>query len=188
MNSKEEEVINKVFGFFRNISKVIPPLDKGGTKISPSEIVQGVSEIFNKIIDGVKIGTQNLPPFMATIYEVNRDAQRAFDDGRYSDFIMLKYKGAEIFYRSFYQDILNKEIKFDDQINLSEIIKEIEENLNIFSGILGELNEWRIIRNQIVHEHLKVDRIKAEEAKPFFNKLYKLFETYFKEIKKSHGL
>lgn len=114
---------------------------------------------------------------MSRIYEIKRDAGKAFEDGRYSDYIMLRYKGAEIFYKSFYKEIFDKEITED----LSKIIREIEKNLKINSGILKELSEWRMVRNKIVHEHLKVDRNKAEGAKQFFNRLDKLFETYIRE-------
>ena len=58
--------------------------------------------MINKIIDGVTIGVKNLPPYMSKVLEINRDAQKAFADTRFSDYIMLRYKGAEIFYKSFY--------------------------------------------------------------------------------------
>jgi len=185
MNSKNQNFINQIFKIVKDLTKALPPMNKDGKSAKPFDIVQGVEEFINNMIDGVTIGIKNLPPYMSKVFEINRDAQKAFDDGRYSDYIMLRYKGAEIFYKSFYQELFNKQIKDDEKPYLTEVIKEIEHNLNINSGILIELNDWRIIRNDIVHEHLKVNKKKAEEAKQFFNKLYKLFEMYIKEMKKS---
>jgi len=183
VGSKDQDFINKIFGFFKEVTKVLPPLSNDGKSAKPFDIVQGIEEFINKLVDGVAVGVKNLPSYMTKIYDINREAEKALNDGRYSDSIMLRYKGTEIFYRSFYQEIFDKQIKDDDHPNLTEIIKKIENNLNIRSGILKELNEWRVVRNKIVHEHLKVDRKKAEGAKQFFNQLYRLFETYIKEMK-----
>ena len=131
------------------------------------------------------IGVKDLPPYMSKVFEINRDARMAFDDGRYSDYIMLRYKGAEIFYKSFHQELFDKEIKDDEQPNLTEIIKEIKHSFRMNSGILKDLNNWRLIRNKIVHEHMKVNRKKAEEATQFFNNLYKLFKIYIMKTKES---
>ena len=185
VGSNDPDFINKIFGFFKEVTKVLPPLSNDPKSAKPFDIVQSIEEFINKIIDGVAVGVKNLPPYMTKVYEINRDAENAFNDGRFSDSIMLRYKGVEIFYRSFYQEIFNKQIKNDDQLNLTEIIKKIEKKLKIHSGILKKLNEWRLVRNKIVHEHLKVDRNKAESAKQFFNQLYKLFETFIKELKNS---
>lgn len=186
MSRKDQDFINKIFRVIKDVSKVLPSMSKDGKSAKPFDIVQGVEDFINKMIDGVTIGAKNLPTYMSKVFEINRDAQKAFDDGRYSDYIMLRYKGAEIFYNSFYKELFNKEIKDDEMPYLTEIIKEIDHNFKINSGILKELNDWRIIRNKIVHEHLKVDRKKAEEAKQFFNNLYKLFENYIREMRKTH--
>ena len=144
------------------------------------QIVQNVIDSINKLVDGVYLDVKKLPPFMATIYDINRDAHKAFKQGRYSDYIEFKYRGAEIFYKSLYKEIFNKEIKEGDY--LSDIIREIEQKLNMNSGILRKLNKWRRVRNRIVHEHLKVNKRKADEAMHFFNKLYQLFKVYIKEV------
>ena len=167
--------------FFQNINKFLPPLDVKYKSKNPFDIIQNVIDSVNKLVDGVSLQLENLPPFMTTIYEINQDAHKAFKEGRYSDYIELKYRGAEIFYKSFYKEILKKEIKDEDY--LSDIIREIEQKLNMNSGILKKLNKWRLIRNQIVHEHLKVDKKKAEGAMHFFNKLYQLFKEYVKKVK-----
>lgn len=183
MDSKEQDFMNKIFGFFKEVTKVLPPLSSNGKSAKPFDIIQGIEKFINKLVDDVTIGVKNLPPYMTKIYEINRDAEKAFGDGRYSDSIMLRYKGAEIFYRSFYKEIFDKKIKDMDQPNLIDTIKKIEKKLNVRSGKLKELNEWRKVRNKIVHQHLKVDRKKAEDAKQFFNQLYEIFETFIKEMK-----
>ena len=185
MGSDDQEFINKIFGFFKDMTKVLPPLDNTDNSPKPFDIVQGIEDFFNKIVDGVNVGVKNLPPYMTKIYEINREAEKAFQDSRYSDSIMLRYKGTEIFFKSFYQEIFDMKIKEVEQLYLSQIIKKIEKKLEIRSGKLKELDEWRIIRNKIVHKHLKVDRKTAEDAKLFFNQLYEIFEAKLKELKKT---
>lgn len=139
MDSKEQDFMNKIFGFFKEVTKVLPPLSNNGKSAKPFDIVQGIEKFIKKLVDDVTIGVKNLPPYMTKIYEINRDAEKAFGDGRYSDSIMLRYKGAEIFYRSFYQEIFDKKIKDMDQPNLIDTIKKIEKKLKIRSGKLNEL-------------------------------------------------
>lgn len=184
MGSDDQDFINKIFGFFKDMTKVLPPLDNNDKTPKPFDIVQGIEDFFNKIVDGVNIGVKNLPPYMTKIYEINREAEKAFQDGRYSDSIMLRYRGTEIFFRSFYNEIFDVKIKEEEKLYLSQIIKKIEKRLEIRSGKLKELNEWRMVRNNIVHKHLKVDRKRAENAKLFFNQLYDTFEAKLKEMKK----
>ncbi|MBA7666999.1 hypothetical protein ES703_75084 [subsurface metagenome] len=38
---------------------------------------------------------------------------------------------------------------------------------------------WRITRNMIVHEHIKVEKEQAEQAKLFFNELSSKLRTTF---------
>lgn len=180
--SKDKDLIERMVNFFQDVNKFLQPLGDKHKPTNPFDIVENVLESVNKVIDGVTIGFENLPPYMAKILEINRDAQRAFNERRYSDYIMHKYKGAEIFYKEFYQEIFKKDLNAEDKINLSEIIIQIEKKLNMNSGILDKLNYWRGVRNQIVHEHLKVDRKKAEKAKRFFDKLYKSFKKYLKIV------
>ena len=68
---------------------------------------------------------------------------------------MLKYLSIEILAKALYIKILHKEIS-----------KEI----------LEELNEWRLIRNKIVHEHFKIGEKVAAKAKVFFSDSVKLLK------------
>ncbi|MHA1756657.1 MAG: hypothetical protein ACTSVV_07805 [Promethearchaeota archaeon] len=180
MNSKDQEFIERLFHFFEGFLKILPPLEKGKNPKTPLDLFKNFTGAMNKMIDNIIIRFENLPPYMEKIFEINRDAQRAFIDGRYSDYITLRYKGAEIFYKSLYKELF--QVK-DDEIKdkkLHEMILEVEKQLNMNSGILEELNEWRKIRNNIIHDHLKVSKSKALEAEKFFNKLYRLFNKYLK--------
>lgn len=76
MSRKDQEFMNKIFRFFKDVSKSLPPLSKDGKSAKPFDIVQGVEEFINKRIDGVTIGVKNLPPYMSKVLEINRDAQR----------------------------------------------------------------------------------------------------------------
>jgi len=184
MGSNDQDFINKIFDFFKDMTKVLPPLDNNDKSPKPFDILQGIEDFFNKIVDGVNIGVKKLPPYMTKIYEINREAEKAFQDSRYSDSIMLRYKGTEIFFRSFYQEIFDIKKEEVEKLYLSQIIKKIEKKLEIRSEKLKGLNEWRIVRNNIVHKHLKVDRKLAEDAKQFFNQLYEIFEAKLKELNK----
>ena len=177
---KDQELINKFFRFVRSLSEIIPPPDKKGKLSNIVDMAENTIEFINKIVDEAAVKMKNLPSYMNKIFEINRDAQKAFEEKRFSDYIMLKYKGIEIFYKSLYQELFNKEQKDNDLI---DILKEIENSLEINSGILKELLDWRTIRNKIVHEHFKADKKLAEESKEFFKKLYKLFKTYTNELK-----
>ena len=89
---------------------------------------------------------------------------------------MLKYLSIEILAKALYIKILHKEISKENDLNLSEIIKAIQRELNINFGILEELNEWRLIRNKIVHEHFKIGEKVAAKAKVFFSDSVKLLK------------
>ncbi len=183
MDYKDQELINRFFKFVRGLSLVVPSLSKEKKLGSPIDIAENAMEFINKMIDGVAINLKALPSYMTKIFEINRNAQKAFGEKRYSDYVMLKYKVAEIFYKSLYQELFNKVLTAEDQLHLCDIIKEIEHNFKIDSGISGELNDWKKIRNKIVHEDLTVNKTTAVQSRIFFDKLYKLFKTYIKELK-----
>ena len=62
-------------------------------------------------------------------------------------------------------------------MNLSEVIEAIEQNLGVNFVIVEELNEWRIIRNKIVHEHLKIDEKQASKANIFLDRSNSLLQS-----------
>ena len=97
ISDKDQEFVERIGNFFQNLFQVLPPLNNGSKSTNPFDVFQNVMDVFNKVVDGVTIGLENLPPYMAKILEINRDAQKAFIEGRYSDYIELKYKGTEIF-------------------------------------------------------------------------------------------
>ena len=167
MDYKDQELINKFFKFVRGLSLVVPPLSKESKLGSPIDIAENAMEFINKMIDGVAINLKALPSYMTKIFEINRNAQKAFGEKRYSDYVMLKYKVAEIFYKSLYQELFNKVLTAEDQLHLCDIIKEIEHNFNIDSGISEELNDWRKIRNKIAHEDFKVSKTTAVQSGHF---------------------
>ena len=51
MGSKDQDFINKIFGFFKEVTKVLPPLSKDSKSAKPFDIVQGIEEFINKLID-----------------------------------------------------------------------------------------------------------------------------------------
>ncbi|MBD3341501.1 MAG: hypothetical protein GF353_20525 [Candidatus Lokiarchaeota archaeon] len=144
------------------------------------EFIRRTVDTIGKVIDATTVGLKDLPPFMVKIFEINRDAERAFKEGRFSDFVELKYRGTEIFYRNFYEHVFDKELENNSKMNLSDIVREVEGALGVNSGVLKKLNRWRLVRNEIVHDHLKLSRQEALKAKRFFEKLYRLFEKYVK--------
>ncbi|MHA2394383.1 MAG: hypothetical protein ACXAEX_20790 [Promethearchaeota archaeon] len=68
--------------------------------------------------------------------------------------------------------IKSLEPQFVEDLKLNEVLKRIENTLGNDIVDYEELNFWRQIRNEIVHEHKKVTIETMEKAKNFFTKLY----------------
>jgi len=108
---------------------------------------------------------------------IGQDAKDHYKNKRYGEFIRLKYLSIEILAKAVYFKLFNKEICKENDLNLSEIIEAIEQKLGVNFVIVEELNEWRIIRNKIVHEHLKIDEKQAVKANVFFDRSNSLLQS-----------
>jgi len=109
--------------------------------------------------------------------EISRDANDHYKNERYGEFLRLKYLSIEILAKAVYFKLFNKEICKENNLNLTEIIEAIEQKVGVNFVIVRELNEWRIIRNKIVHEHLKIDEKQAAKANVFLDRSNSLLQS-----------
>lgn len=120
--------------------------------------------------------------YLDKIKEIDNDAEKAYNESLREDYIRLKYLSSEKRGEVLYYKIFDKEISQDNDLNLTQIISAIEDRINTKLGFNDELNKWRLKRNDIVHEHLKIDKNTVGDAKGFFenyaNKLDELFSNY----------
>jgi len=123
--------------------------------------------------------SERYKPFLDKIDEIDKDAAFAYKEERFSDYIQLKYLSSEKLIELIYYRVFNIIISDKNEIKINNAVKEIENRLNLKFRILKELNKWRKTRNLIVHEHLKVEKEQAKEAKIFFNDLSNKLKTTF---------
>ncbi len=120
--------------------------------------------------------------YLDKIKEIDSDAKKAYREGRREDYVRLKYLSSEKRGEVLYYKIFDREISQKNELNLTQIISAIEEKLNVKLSFNDALNNWRIKRNDIVHEHLKIDKNTVEEAMNFFKdydtKLDELFSSW----------
>ena len=107
------------------------------------------------------------------IKEILNDSATAYDSENPGEFIRLQYllieKVAELTLMKILKDIQSQ---FEEEFKLDETLSKIENSLNEKILEYEELNYWRQIRNEIVHEHKKVSKDTMEKAKIFFTNLY----------------
>jgi hypothetical protein len=72
-------------------------------------------------------------------------------------------------------------INNQEEANLTEIITAIEKNIGRKLNLIDELNFWRLKRNDIVHDHLKIDIGTADKSKGFFIRHYDTLMDIFNE-------
>ena len=48
------------------------------------------------------------------------------------------------------------------------MIKKIQDHLQHDFGIIDKIHRWRLVRNKIAHNHIKIDRKTALNAQKFF--------------------
>ncbi|GAG75990.1 unnamed protein product [marine sediment metagenome] len=68
-----------------------------------------------------------------------------------------------------YYKVFDKEITQENDLNLSQIISGIEGKINKKFKFNKELNKWRLKRNDIAYENLKINKEIADQAKIFFD-------------------
>ncbi len=120
--------------------------------------------------------------YLDKIREIDNDAEEAYNENRWGDYVRLKYLSYEKRAEILYYKVFDKEISQENDLNLSQIISTIEEKINKKFGINNDLYKWRLKRNEIIHEHIKVDKNMADKAKNFFdiyaNRLDEEFNNY----------
>ena len=104
--------------------------------------------------------------------EIVNDADTAFKSNRFEEFIRLKFLSIERMVDLKYLEVFKQERLETEDVKVDETIRQIELKLENELTDHEELKYWRRIRNKIVHEHLKIDKDKAEKGKEFFDELY----------------
>lgn len=120
---------------------------------------------FSKYKDFLEKGFKDM---LDKVTEIEADADKMYNNSQYEQLIQLRYLAAEKLSEILYIKLFDKKISIDNNLNLSDIIKNIEDKLDIKLHVLDGLNKWRIKRNEIVHEHLKVEQSTADLANQFF--------------------
>jgi len=110
--------------------------------------------------------------------EIEKDADNAFKSNRFEEFIRLKFLSAEKMADITHLKVFKWERGETEDLKVDEIIDRIEKKLEVKFTDYEELKYWRRIRNKIIHEHLKIERDKAEKSKEFFDELYNNLKKY----------
>ncbi len=104
--------------------------------------------------------------------EIVNDADSAFKTNRFEEFIRLKFLSIERMADIKHLELFKQERLEGEDVKVDEIINQIESKLEKEFTDHEELKYWRRIRNKIIHEHLKLDKERAEKGKEFFDELY----------------
>jgi len=120
-------------------------------------------------------------PYLKKVKEIKNDADSAYNKQSFSEFIRLEYLMAEKLGELVYYKINNKPVDNQEEVNLTEIVAGIEKKIGRELNLIDELNFWRLKRNDIVHEHLKIDKDIADKSKRFFIRHYETLMDIFNE-------
>ena len=112
------------------------------------------------------------------INKIVKDADNAFKSNQFEEFIRLKFLSIEKIADITHLKVFKQEKWEGEDLKVDNIINEIERELNLELTDHEELKYWRRIRNKIIHEHLKIERDKAEKGKEFFDELYNNLKKY----------
>ena len=110
--------------------------------------------------------------------EIVKDADKAFKSNQFEEFIRLKFLSIEKMAELTHLKVFKWERWKEKDLKVDDIIDRIEEKLHIKFTDYEELKYWRRIRNKIIHEHLKIEKDKAEKGKEFFDELYNNLKKY----------
>ncbi len=120
-------------------------------------------------------------PYLKKVKEIKNDADSAYNKQSFSEFIRLEYLMAEKLGELVYYKLNNKPVDNQEEVNLTEIVAGIEKKIGRELNLIDELNFWRLKRNDIVHEHLKMDKDIADKSKRFFTRHYETLMDIFNE-------
>ncbi len=112
------------------------------------------------------------------IIKIVKDADNAFKSNQFEEFIRLKFLSIEKIADITHLKVFKQEKREGEDLKVDNIINEIERELNLELTDHEELKYWRRIRNKIIHEHLKIEKDKAEKGEEFFDELYNNLEKY----------
>ena len=121
-------------------------------------------------------------PYLKKVKEIKNDADSAYNKKSFSEFVRLEYLMAEKLGETIYYKLFNKPVDNQEEVNLTEIIAGIENKIARELNLIDELNFWRLKRNDIVHEHLKIEEFLADKSKKFFIRLYETLMDIFNEF------
>ncbi|MFO8020808.1 MAG: hypothetical protein R6U96_19450, partial [Promethearchaeia archaeon] len=94
------------------------------------------------------------------------------------EYIRLRYLMIEKFSELAYMVLYKVPIDETTDLNIEKTFKKIEKKSGQPLSEVNDLHKWRLMRNDIVHDHYKVGENEIEQAKQFFNDV----ETQFEKI------
>ena len=125
--------------------------------------------------------TKRYDPYLEKIKEIKKDFEDSFTSKRFEEFIRLGYLLAEKMGELVYYKLFDKQPENKEDVNLSEILASIENKIGKNLNIIDDLHSWRKIRNDIVHEHLKIDQDTANRGGEFFRRFDAVLLYIFNE-------
>ncbi|KKM62447.1 hypothetical protein LCGC14_1521620, partial [marine sediment metagenome] len=114
-------------------------------------------------------------------HEIKKDAKNAFDSGNFEEFIRFYFLSIEKLTEVFHLKIFRKDLKTENGKIIDDLIEDIVKKIEIPLVDINEFKYWRRIRNNIIHQNLKIDKDRADKGKEFFDELYrKMSKSYIK--------
>ncbi|MEE9377294.1 MAG: hypothetical protein V3V33_04580 [Candidatus Lokiarchaeia archaeon] len=134
---------------------------------------------YKKYKDFIEKGFKDM---LDKVGEIEADAEEMYNNKQYEQVLQLRYLAVEKLSKIVYFKLFDKKITKENNLNLSVIIESIENRLKTKLGMVDELNKWRLKRNEIVHDHIKLEQGTADLANQFFIECMHKLKTEFDKL------
>lgn len=119
--------------------------------------------------------------YLDKIGDIKTDFEDSYTSKRFEEFFRLGSLLAEKMGELVHYKLFDKQPENKEDINLSEILGSNENKIGKQLNLIDDLHSWRKIRNDILHEHLKIDQGTANQGGEFFRRYHEILLNIFNE-------
>ena len=118
--------------------------------------------------------------YLREVEEINADAQKAYEEGRYRDYLWRAKTRIERLVRLLYIKTHQLEVYVELEVKVPEMIKEIGKSLGYWFRTLDPYKSFNQVRNDVVHKYAKPPKEEVDKVKNAYDALFEeLNEIFF---------